>query len=723
MIILKMTATFGKLDGETLELKDGLNVIEAPNEFGKSTWAAFLITMLYGIDTTQRTTKTSLPIKAKYLPWNGKPMAGSMEILWKNQKITIARTSKARTPMGEFKAFNTITGENINFLTAETCGETLLGVERSVLEKSGFIGQQALTIGADASLETRLTALVTTGDETVSYSVTRKKLVDLRNRRRHNKTGLLPQAEAQLQSIQSTLVQIQEIKEENFDLQQETIILQEKFVDLQKAMEQKNLATLHHKAKQLEQAGEMRKNKEEILKNLQESTANTPNPDQLDGLESAIHQFTAYQIPPADEPVMPVEPPCPKGFEGLNEQQATDQGKTHISQLLQLETPVSLPKNPSFLMIIIAIVLTAAVAVFSWKLLPIPLLLLAIAFILYIKASKSYHSAVNEQKIREIESKKILDFYQVTSRSQLEELVATYGEALMRHRYAMEDYQAKSEQFKAQNADYIREKSKIHNNILEFFPKATTVQEAKSAILQAREIHRQLDFATREAQSALTQFQAIQSMVGHLPDKLPSLDAQTFSPTLENDFHETREKLQYSNVKLAEQLGQLTALGDPVALQADEKACTQRIQWLQAEYDSLSLALEALDRANAQLQTRFSPQLNKVASEFFGILTNGKYDTIYVGQSMALQTRAADDIPTRTVLNLSGGTVDQLYLAVRLAITQLVLGEGVPLVLDDALAFFDDERAKLAIELLEKISNTNQIILFSCHNRENNWIS
>ena len=54
MKIYSMTATFGKLQHETLRFEDGLNIIEAPNEWGKSTWCAFITAMLYGIDTRQR---------------------------------------------------------------------------------------------------------------------------------------------------------------------------------------------------------------------------------------------------------------------------------------------------------------------------------------------------------------------------------------------------------------------------------------------------------------------------------------------------------------------------------------------------------------------------------------------------------------------------------------------------------------------------------------------
>ena len=55
--LISMTATFGKLEHETLRLRPGLNIVTAPNEWGKSTWCAFLTAMLYGLDTRQRAAK------------------------------------------------------------------------------------------------------------------------------------------------------------------------------------------------------------------------------------------------------------------------------------------------------------------------------------------------------------------------------------------------------------------------------------------------------------------------------------------------------------------------------------------------------------------------------------------------------------------------------------------------------------------------------------------
>lgn len=67
MILKRLQASFGKLDGAVLTLQPGLNLLYAPNEGGKSTWCAFLLAMLYGIDASQRDSKAALADKHKYL--------------------------------------------------------------------------------------------------------------------------------------------------------------------------------------------------------------------------------------------------------------------------------------------------------------------------------------------------------------------------------------------------------------------------------------------------------------------------------------------------------------------------------------------------------------------------------------------------------------------------------------------------------------------------------
>ena len=110
MKIYSMTATFGKLEHETITLRPDLNVIEAPNEWGKSTWCAFLVAMLYGIETRVHSTKTALADKERYAPWSGSPMSGRIELNWNGRDITIERSSRGRSIFGVFRAYETESG-------------------------------------------------------------------------------------------------------------------------------------------------------------------------------------------------------------------------------------------------------------------------------------------------------------------------------------------------------------------------------------------------------------------------------------------------------------------------------------------------------------------------------------------------------------------------------------------------------------------------------------
>ena len=107
MNIKRMTATFGRLSGQTLTLAPGFNLVEAPNEGGKSTWAAFLKAMLYGIDTRDRDKKGYLADKNRYQPWSGAPMEGELVLEWQGRDITIRRSPRGNTPFGAFSAVYT----------------------------------------------------------------------------------------------------------------------------------------------------------------------------------------------------------------------------------------------------------------------------------------------------------------------------------------------------------------------------------------------------------------------------------------------------------------------------------------------------------------------------------------------------------------------------------------------------------------------------------------
>ena len=142
MTIHKLTASFGKLQNETLRFHEGLNIIYAPNESGKSTWCAFIRAMLYGVDSSERTRAGYLPDKLKYVPWSGAPMEGTMELTADHCDITLTRTTRSKSaPMREFSATYTGTNVPVENMNGANAGELLTGVTKDVFRRSAFIEQ------------------------------------------------------------------------------------------------------------------------------------------------------------------------------------------------------------------------------------------------------------------------------------------------------------------------------------------------------------------------------------------------------------------------------------------------------------------------------------------------------------------------------------------------------------------------------------------------------
>lgn len=211
MTIISLTATFGGLENQTLTLTPGLNILEMPNEGGKSTWCAFIRAMFYGIET-RKGRETSE--KNRFTPWSGARMSGSMDLVWQGKAITLRRFPKGSSPFGGFQAVYTGTEEAVPGLTADNVGHTLLGFGKEVFERTCFIGQDGMAFGPSAELEQRLASLASSGEEDVSYSATESSLRSWRNALRSNRvTGSIPQAQAQLATLEDTRRQMVELNQ------------------------------------------------------------------------------------------------------------------------------------------------------------------------------------------------------------------------------------------------------------------------------------------------------------------------------------------------------------------------------------------------------------------------------------------------------------------------------------------------------------------------------
>ena len=110
---------------------------------------------------------------------------------------------------------------------------------------------------------------------------------------------------------------------------------------------------------------------------------------------------------------------------------------------------------------------------------------------------------------------------------------------------------------------------------------------------------------------------------------------------------------------------------------------------------------------------KFTEELSNAISE----ITNKKYNKIMFNdeEGLIVELENGNYIP---VSKLSVGTIDQLYLSLRLSMAEELSKECLPIILDEAFAYYDEERLENILEYINKKFNNHQIIILTCTDRE-----
>ncbi len=711
MILCSMTATFGKLDGETLSFSPGLNLITAPNEWGKSTWCAFLLAMLYGIDTRQRARQGQLPDKERYKPWSGKPMEGSMEVLWQNRRITIQRQTKGRVPMGHFRAFETETGFPVPELTADRCGQVLLGVERSVYQRTGFLQGRDLTVSRDEALSHRLNRLVTTGDDSPSGPALASGLRELKNKCRYNQSGLLPQARRELEACRSQLQALQKLDVQAAGLEERLRALDRRKQALEVHLTALQRQADREKLAQVDQARDKERQAREELARAQAQCAGLPeraaaerNLAQWRSLQSALD---ALQLEQAMEQPAPQPPEAPAVLYGLDGEQARSQMRRRLDALTPPAGPSAAGKTAwavwagAALCGLLLLILLPGL----WRLLGAALLAAGGAGLLRGFLLRRKKAAADAQAARDMQ--KLLDDYQVAAPEELEPLLQAYQTRWAQYRRALEAFQSRTAALETR-------RKALQGKLAQLTDGGDTEAFLRTQT-QALEAWDAWAAACRSAAQATGHRQAMEAVTAGLerdplPDQLdlPEEESRRALEEVRQAWTQTRSQLDACR-------GRRAALGDRLRLEAQEEALADRVSRLELWYTALQAGLAALEQAQQDLQSRFAPKIAAEAREILSSLTLGRYDRLLLDRDLSLSAGAAGENTVRPGIWRSDGTVDQLYLALRLAVSRALL-PGAPLVLDDALTRFDDRRLAAALELLRR--EDRQILLFTCQSRE-----
>ncbi len=714
-----MNAVFGRLQNETLELRDGLNIIEAPNESGKSTWCAFLAAMLYGVNSRERDRVGFIADKNRYAPWSGAPMSGRLDCVADGREITITRaTRRATAPMGDFQAVYAGTGDAVAELTGQTCGETLLGVGREVYERSALIRQAGLAITQDAGLERRIAALITSGEEDVSYMEASEALKKQLNRRRHHKTGQLPALESRLEELRQQQSELTGLARQHAAALAQTQVLEQQIHALEDELASHDRWEAAAASLACAQTREASLRADAVAEALRKKLAQAPPNETIGRLRGAIVNLETVR-----RSVEKARAERDEALKAVLRAEAAVNESAFAGQTAEeaRKSPDTLPHRPRALWPVTALLGAIAGGVLGYFAgAGIPLIVWIAGGGLFSLAAGLGLDAARRGNWRKAVSDR-LGKYHVASREELTALADAYSELLRKRDAAQETANAKSATADALYASLSSNEQGILLEVRRFAPSAFDIASADALLRQCAADRRELSEAESAARESRLRLELQQQAL--LPDSCedaPSTPPLRSRESVEAQLSEAQQALAVARSAADRLSGQLHAQGDPVVLASESDLLAEQIAAAEQEYDALLLAMETLDTANTALQNRFSPALGRRAAEIFSQLTQQRYQGVVLDRSFHLSAEPMGDPTYRDASLLSAGAADQLYLAVRLAICELVLPaeQAAPIVLDDALTNFDDERCALALRWLKEEAKSRQILLFTCHTRE-----
>lgn len=210
----------------------------------------------------------------------------------------------------------------------------------------------------------------------------------------------------------------------------------------------------------------------------------------------------------------------------------------------------------------------------------------------------------------------------------------------------------------------------------------------------------------------------------HMEEGVSECSLEVRKESADNEYSTTEEEIARLQLKIA---GLKTLLDSRAeegsALQETEEEIAEleeKKAQLEDKHFSLKTALDILTEASAEIQKDFAPVLNQKMSAAIGRITGDRYADLRADSSLALKVLVPETGEVVNNIILSRGTVDQLYLALRVAMADIIAcsQESLPFIMDEVFAQYDDYRVSNSFEFLRELSEQRQIIFFTCKSRE-----
>ena len=673
---------YGNIENKDINLEEGINIIHGANESGKSTLLNYIISIFYGISRNKD--GKALSDYEKYKPWNSNEFSGRISYKLENgEKYEIFRDFNKKNP----KIYNDkLEDISDRFETDKKDGSKFfieqMGIDKQMYLSTVVSTQEEVRLDEKNQnmLIQKIANLAGTGEDNVSY---KKALIKLQEKIRDeigtNKTSQKPIniIEKEIVEINNKIVETEKYRNRKYeiDTEKEQILSELKELEQQKQI----LQELQNSMKSEEET----KNRLEIREKNRKDNITKIN--ELKNQKNTINA-ESERVQSAKNHLQDIIKGHKENIEKLN---------SEIEKIANEKEETQEKEKPSISFIVITVVL--AIALICSIILIKNYIVTGILGVALIANIVFYVINKNKQKVNKAKLREKINQEKQYKREKLEnqkqQIIANVNTT-------EKELEKQEEEEKQVNSELSMLKGQIilleKNN-----EKITEEIEQDNKVIKEE--------SNKNKQQIIEKYKD-----KNINDLLYINDYQNYISKIEETINNNRIRIKGLEIEYNTIVPQLDEM---VVLEEKREADKEKLAELREKESIINIAIENLMDAYEEMKTTITPKFTKNLSESIQKISSNKYNKVTINDEngMIIENNRGEYVEA---IKLSTGTIDQLYLALRLSMIDELSKENLPIILDESFAYSDNNRLKNMLQYLTSDLNNHQTIIFTCTDRE-----
>ena len=766
---------FGKLHNYSYNFEDGLNIIKEENGFGKTTFATFIKSMFYGLDSAVNV-KTEKSDRKKYYPWQGGNYGGNIEFEIDNKQYKIERFFGKKASEDTFKLYNLSTNLESNDYT-ENIGEEIFKINKSAYERSTYIPQGQIQIEMEDSLSAKLGNVLESDNDINTSEDAIKKLNESKKvfKKDKGKGGLIDESKDKLFELQRKLensrtdLETLDARKEQLNIKIEEI----KQLDEKRENAQKILANKIEQDRQMAKKQtyntylENYKSSEEKYLKLKEFFSNgVPEDIELEilakknqELEKTKIEINNYNFSEEEKNTL-LE--LKNIFDGKNiTLDDIDKSIVYCSKVQEIENNINKLKLEEenakktldkinaekkknkisviftilgivcFIIGILFVVLNLQ-RVAGIVLIAIGMVVSILSFVNKSKNIKEEHTQykdtiknisekINQAKVENekmnLEINRVLESFYPKSEENSARILNLTNLKEKLSLYKKLQIEKSQKESLLQNA--IIKKQKLENDLkTEFLKYFDSIEDSYSNLLQ------KLIIQKSEFESAVKQYQVAKNDKSDFESKNNIEEIQNIKEISDISEEDLKNSINQYNIQIDRLVDEKNQIKNQIEflenkideydyLESDIEVLKEEIDSYTEKYETLKSTEQLLKKAKESFSSSYLQDMIQGFNKYLDIIDNKNMNT---NVDIKLDVKVDVNGAQKEIKYFSAGYKDLIYICMRFSLINALFKEESPfVVLDDPLVNLDEEKIKKALEVINKFAEKYQIIYFVCN--------